>query len=193
MSARNHHAPFATKSAYNSDARRLGIIISGTRAAGSQKGTKFTHWLQSPRIAAIGKAEKLIQFLSNCYDRPDEAVRGQMTTSKFVVWSGKSFLNISEPVSEIVHQSMTGRPEHQPVEVHNVFNRDEDRRLYEILLQMTKALQQLSISWKIRATPSVRSYFKAHTAESIATMIAGAVRPQITDILLSTEEFTVTR
>ncbi|KID93388.1 hypothetical protein MAJ_10655, partial [Metarhizium majus ARSEF 297] len=185
LSARNHQAPFATKSAHNSEARRLGIIISGTRAAGPQKGTKFTHWLQSPKIAAIGKAEKLIKFLN----RSDNAAKREMGPSKFVVWSGKSFLNISEPEGEKVCQPMTERPERRPVNLQSDF----DRSLYEMLLRMTKGLQRLSISWKIRTTPSIRSYFKVHTVESIATMIARAIRPQVASILLSTEEFTVSR
>ncbi|KPM42470.1 hypothetical protein AK830_g4115 [Neonectria ditissima] len=191
LSARNHHAPFAIKAAYNTEARRLGMILSGTRAAGPQKGVKFTHWLQSTRKGTLDKAAKLIQFLRNRYNRCGEAVREE-TTSKFVVWSGQSFLNTSEPVSEI-HQPFPERQAPQVVEVQSIFQRAGDQRFYEILLQMTKALQRLSISRKIRATPSVRSYFKTHTAKAIATTIATAVRPQVTDVLLSTAEFTVSK
>ena len=68
-----------------------------------------------------------------------------------------------------------------------------DGELCKVLLPMVKALHRLSISWKVKSTPSVRSCFKTNTADNTATAIAGAVRPQVTKFLLSTEGFTASR
>lgn len=193
LSARNHYAPFATKAAYNSDARRLGLVFSGIRATGPQKGVKFTHWLQSPMRAAISKAEKLVTFLSGYYVGSAEAVENTTKTPDFVVWSGTAFINVSEPADKTVHQPTPILLGHKAADKQDVCDRNESQSLYEIILQIIKALKRLSMSGKIRVTPSIRLYFNTNTADVIAATISVAVRPVVGVILLSTEPFTVSR
>jgi len=189
LSARNHHVPFATKAAYNSRPRRLGIMISGIRASGPEKGAKFTHWLQSPRKAAIGKADKLVEFLLRENINNSQKATADDATVNSVIWSGKSFLSSSQQKENITHNAPILFGSEPAVETEKL-EQSENCKLYELLLQMTKQLQRLTKSWKIRATPSARSYFKSNTAESIAAAIVSAVRPQVTDILLSEANFT---
>jgi hypothetical protein len=191
VGAGNHFAPFATKAAHNGNARKLGIIISGTYAIGPRKGTKFTHWLQSPTQAAIGKAEKLTSYLSKCFDYSLAEV-GETKSRKFVTWSDRKFLHVSERQKEHSRSVTRKSPGDQSVEEHAVLQQCDDR-MYHVVLPIIQALQQLAISYKIRTTRNILSYFKTCTAQSIADTISGAVRPIVADLLLSTEEFTVSR
>ncbi|WQF84253.1 hypothetical protein CDEST_09267 [Colletotrichum destructivum] len=193
LSARNHHTPFANKAAHNTNARRLGIILSGTRATGSMKGMGFTHWLQSPRKAALLKAEKLIQFLSKYHRHGGETLNDRSeTSSRYVSWSGQSFVSTLEPVGREQQHVPSKRQTSHAVE-QNDMERSGGQKFYGMLLETVEVLQRLCNSRKIRATPNVCAYLKTKSAKDIATMIAAAVRAPVIDILLSTTEFTASR
>ncbi|CVK92416.1 uncharacterized protein FMAN_07312 [Fusarium mangiferae] len=192
LSARNHRFPFASSAAYDSNARHLGIAISGTHAVGSQKGTAFTHWVQSPKKAAIRKAEALVDFLRGPSDLQSiNAKEGKVLNS--VTWSGNRF--VTSPLMTDTRQNVSTpskipyNEDHADVEF-NGFKSDQHRELYPEVLIITKALQRLSLSRKIRTTPSVRLYFRVNEAEFIASTITSAIRTEVACLILSTEEFT---
>jgi hypothetical protein len=55
----DHPHPYAIQASSGSFPRRLGILISGSYAHGSQMGESFEYWIQCNRPEAVVKAEKL--------------------------------------------------------------------------------------------------------------------------------------
>jgi hypothetical protein len=189
----NHHTPYAARSRYHSNSRRLGILISGTCAVGSRKGSSFSHWIQSARGAAINQAEKILCFLladevSSCWGEGVEA-----DIPHYVVWSEGTFLTVPEPTGgRRVCQSNPETFKLQPAGKINGSNKRE-QEVYQLLSQLIKKVYQCVSSRKLRAMPPIRLYMRANAAESAATTIAKAIRPSVVDVILSTEPFTALR
>lgn len=194
MSSKNHFAPFATRAAYGSNARRLGIVLSGARAIGSQKGVQYTYWLQSPKAAATKKAEKLVAFLNDGRGGTKSVIRKAMSDSHSNFWSGNALVNIPEPVNDtFVRETKTQDPVSGSADGPSSHIGVDIKSFSETVLELTTTLKRLSTAGKIRATSTIRSYLKSNTAETIASNIAAAVRDPVVDVLLSTDAFTPSR
>jgi hypothetical protein len=188
----NHHTPYAARAKYNSDSRRLGILISGTCAVGNRKGSSFSHWIQSAMGAAVGQAEKMLHFLLSKNVITSQRRGGEANISKCVIWSDGAFLTVTEPKGDwLVSQSSRIAQPH-PAEEATGFNAKE-QEMYQLLSRLIRKVYQYVLSQKLRAIPPVRSYMKANSAESVATAIAKAIRPSVLDVILSTEQFTTAR
>jgi hypothetical protein len=189
----NHHTPYAVRAKYNSDSRRLGILISGTCAVGNRKGSSFSHWIQSAMGAAVGQAEKMLHFLLSKNVITSQRRGGEANISKCVIWSDGAFLTVPEPKGgRLVSQSSSRISHPQPAEDATGFN-GKEQEIYQLLSRLIRKVYQYVLSRKLRAIPPVRSYMKANSAESIAATIAKAIRPSALDVILSTEQFTTAR
>jgi hypothetical protein len=189
----NHHTPYAARSKYNSNARRLGILISGTCAVGNRKGSRFSHWIQSSRGAAVGQAEKILHFLLSKNVIASERQGGEVNISNHVFWSDGTFLTVPEPTAvRLVSQPSSGIPQAQPAEEATGLN-GREQEIYQLLSRLIKKVYQYVLSRKLRAIPAIRSYMKANSAESVAAAIVKAINPSALDVILSTEQFTTAR
>ncbi|KAL5364804.1 hypothetical protein BJX96DRAFT_139009 [Aspergillus floccosus] len=194
LSTRNHHTPYAAKSMYNSNARRLGLLLEGRYAVGPQKGTKYSHWLQSNMRAGIGQAEKLIQFISNDQDDVRQTTALKRSRPNHVAWKKNNFVNQPEP--ERNELSLCSEPgiSSDPSPKTSFFpSQGANGVLRPVVLQLLRALQSRIMSEKIRVCPTIRRYFKGKNVEPLADTISQAVRPAVAELLISSEPFTPTR
>lgn len=194
LSTRNHHTPYAAKSIYNSNARRLGLLLEGRYAVGPQKGTKYSHWLQSNMRAGIGKAEKLIQFISNDQDDVKQATAPKRSRPNHVAWKQNNFVNQPEPErNELSLCSEPGLSSDPSPNTSFFPSQGANGVLPQVVLQLLRALQSRIILKKIRVCPTIWRYFNGKNVEPMADTISQAVRPAAAELLISSQPFTPTR
>lgn len=193
LSTRNHHTPYAAKSMYNSDARRLGLLLEGHYAVGPQKGSKFSHWLQSNMRAGIGKAEKLIQFISNECGDINQANISKGSRPDYVVWRQNNFVNQPEPERSELSLHPELKFNHSSSDTPPYPGQEVNGMLRQVILQLLRALQARIISKKIRVCPTIWRYFKGSDLETMADAVSQAVRPAAAELLVSSKPFTPAR